>query len=243
MHLCNILQHEEDIGTVYSYNVDCAGLRVGSWVAEICRCSSSNKSQTRIVCRQLQFLSSKSVCVCVCVCSDMSSFSEEMEQKEREHKTEVEAMTNNRAMLEVWPQPTHTLWTSASVKFLTFTGKVSQIQQWAEITKEYTAEVFSWLHVVHCILLYWSREQELSGRLRESSPIGQYYYYLCGYGVYIACLHVHLHCINHRHTCAVRVTVLGSLVCLSVCLSVCCRVFCHTLNKTTIAISKGSALH
>ena len=116
----------------------------------------------------------QSQCVCVCVCSDMSSFSEEMEQKEREHKTEVEAMTNNRAMLEVWPQPTHTLWTSASVKSLMFTGKVSQIQQWADITKEYTAEVFSWLHVVHFKLLYWSREQELSGRLRESSPIGQY---------------------------------------------------------------------
>ena len=41
------------------------------------------------------------MCVACCVCSEVASFSEALEEKEREHKTEVEAMTNNRVMLEV----------------------------------------------------------------------------------------------------------------------------------------------
>ena len=41
------------------------------------------------------------MCVLCVMYREMASFTEAMEQKERERRTEVEAMTNNRAMLEV----------------------------------------------------------------------------------------------------------------------------------------------
>lgn len=83
------------------------------------------------------------------VCREVASFSEAIEQKAQEHKMEVEAMTNNRAMLEVsitllppttyQPSSTGVFESSLAV----FAGKVSKVQQRAHITKKHPAKVYA----------------------------------------------------------------------------------------------------